>query len=169
MQPIFKFNTSLSGNMTTCFYTLFVVAVFFISSFVYASEEVHSSQKNTTNNWNIKFENAYMPEVPSVSRTSAVYLSITNHEERTAKIVGVDTKIAMHSMIHETVDLDGIAKMKHIDALEIKPNQTVELQPDSVHIMLMGLDHELISDSFELVFEFDDKTTQSILVNIKKK
>ena len=169
MSSITQFNVSLIKNTVASILSIIFVTIFLFSGFVYASGENYSSQINKNNKQNVKFEDAYMPEVPSVSRTSAVYLSITNHEERTVKIVGVDTKIAMHSMIHETIDLDGIAKMKHIDALEIKPNETIKLQPDSIHIMLMGLNHELISDSFELVFEFDDETTQSILVNIKKK
>jgi len=164
-----QFNPLLLDKLTIKICLTFVLLVFSIGSFVYASEENLSSLENKINKQKISFENVYMPEVPSVSRTAAVYLTVTNQENQMVKIVGVSTNIAMHSMIHETIDVDGIAKMNHIDALEIKPNETVKLQPDSIHIMLMGLDHELISDPFELVFEFDDGATQSIMVNIKKK
>ena len=169
MQLMTQFNPPQFKNIAASIYSIFIVIIFSSSSFVYASEENHSSQENKINERNMKIENAYMPEVPSVSRTAAVYLTITNQGSKKIGIVGVSTKIAMHSMIHETIDIDGIAKMKHINSLEIKPSETVNLQPDSIHIMLMGLDHELISDPFELVLELDDQTAQSILVNIKKK
>jgi len=93
---------------------------------------------------------AYMPKVPSVSRTAAIYLSITNHSKETIKLNDVSSELARHAMFHQSVEVQGIAKMHHINQLVVEPGQVLELKPNGIHIMLMGLNKLDGRDSFYL-------------------
>ncbi len=99
----------------------------------------------------IEISKAVMPEVPAVSRTSAVYLTIKNLSAETLVIDHVETNIARHAMFHNSVEQDGVAKMQHLDQLTIPANQSLELKPGGAHIMLMGLKTMPESKQFELI------------------
>jgi periplasmic copper chaperone A len=46
--------------------------------------------------------------------------------------------------VHNMVMEQGVAKMRPVEGgLEIKPGETVELKPGSLHVMLMGLKQPL--------------------------
>ena len=93
---------------------------------------------------------ATMPSVPPVSRTSAVYLSFENQSENTILIDSVSTPIAHHSMFHLTTEVDGVAKMNHLEHIQLLPSQSIVMQQGGMHIMLMGLQAIPESGIFEL-------------------
>ena len=101
--------------------------------------------------------NAYMPEVPAVSRTSAIYLTLSNTSQNLITLTGVSTSIAKHSMIHRTVESDGMLKMMHHADLKINPGDIIEFKPGGMHIMLMGLQSTPIPTSFKLNLIFKEQ------------
>ena len=59
-------------------------------------------------------------------------------------------------MIHRSVVVDGIMKMRHVDAVEIPPGGSIRLEPGGLHAMLMGVSSRLEAGeriSLTLVFE----------------
>lgn len=46
-------------------------------------------------------------------------------------------------MIHETVEEDGMARMRHAE-ISLKPGAAVELKPGGLHVMVMGLKTPLV-------------------------
>ena len=55
------------------------------------------------------------------AKVSAAYLSIANRGESADRLVGVAADRAGHATIHRSVVVDGIMKMRHVDAVEIPP------------------------------------------------
>ncbi len=106
--------------------------------------------------------NAHMPEVPPVSRTAAIYLTLENKSAVDYELVDASTPIAKHTMIHKTVEKNGTVKMNHIDGLVIKAKGTVKLDAGGTHIMLMGLAQKSISNPFELTLVFKGLGSKSL-------
>ena len=110
--------------------------------------------------------NPYMPAVPKVSKSAAVYLTLTNSSKSKVVLIGVSTPIARHSMIHRTVESDGVVKMMHHADLIINPGDSIEFKPNGMHIMLMGLQVNPIPNSFKLNLIFRENS-QQIEVNVR--
>ena len=81
-----------------------------------------------------------IPAPPAGARSAAGYLEIVNQGSTPDRLLGVETGGAKRAMLH-TTDLadDGVARMVHLDAIDIPADGTVTLAPGGVHIMLMGL------------------------------
>ena len=83
-------------------------------------------------------QDAWAREVPG-SDVAAVYLTLRNPSTKPISIVGVESPVASHAMIHETQTEGGQSRMRPHEQLVVPPGQTVKLQPDGLHIMLHGL------------------------------
>ena len=79
--------------------------------------------------------------------SSAVYLRITNRGAADQVIVSAQSAAAEQIAFHRTVVEDDIARMEAIDALVIPAGETLELRPGGTHIMLSGLNEDLMPDS----------------------
>ncbi len=111
--------------------------------------------------------NAYMPAVPPVSRTAAVYLKLKNTSQSKIVLSGVSTSVAKHAMFHQTIESKGMVKMKHLSNLEIHPGETIEFSPGGMHIMLMGLQNISNQGSFKLKLIFENLASQTIEVDVR--
>ena len=90
------------------------------------------------------------------SKVSAVYLVVANRGEVADRLVGAETRRAAHAMIHRSVVEDGVAKMRHVAAVEVPPGESVRLEPGGLHVMLTGVAPPLEAGeriSVTLVFE----------------
>lgn len=74
------------------------------------------------------------------AKTAAGYMSISNEGAEADRLIGIETPAAKSTRLHMTEHgSDGVARMKPIEALEIPAGETVVLEPDGLHVMLMGL------------------------------
>lgn len=77
-------------------------------------------------------------ETPKGARAGVGYLVITN--AGTTPDTLIEARAGFPRVeIHTTVEEGGIARMRHVEAIEIAPGETVALQPGGYHIMFMGL------------------------------
>lgn len=77
------------------------------------------------------------------SKVSAVYLVVVNRGEVVDRLLRAETGRAGHTMIHRSVVEDGVMKMRHVDAVDIPPGESVRLEPGGLHLMLTGVDPPL--------------------------
>jgi copper(I)-binding protein len=71
-------------------------------------------------------------------------MGISNEGDHPDTLIGVEVGFAAKAMLHTTeFSADGVASMKHVEALEIPAGDTVVLEPGGYHIMLMGLTQPL--------------------------
>ena len=93
---------------------------------------------------------------PKGSTVSAGYLTITNKGQEVDRLIGGSVAPASRFEVHTTVTENGVARMRQVTSLEIKPGETVELRPGGMHVMFMGLKQPLTSGQTlkgTLVFE----------------
>lgn len=81
-----------------------------------------------------------IPQPAATAKTAAGYMGISNNGTEADRLIGVETDAAAKSQVHMTeVGADGVAKMGHVELVEIPPGDTVLLEPGGLHVMLMGL------------------------------
>jgi copper(I)-binding protein len=67
-------------------------------------------------------------------------MAITNAGSESDSLVAVRAEFP-RVMLHVTeVDADGVARMSHVEAIEIPAGETVTLAPQGLHVMFMGLE-----------------------------
>jgi copper(I)-binding protein len=87
--------------------------------------------------------------------TSAAYLSLTNCGSETDTLRGVQSDTGM-AQLHLSEMKAGVASMQEVSGIELGAGKTVELKPNSYHIMLMNLPREIkAGDSLKLTLLFE--------------
>ena len=91
----------------------------------------------------LQIGNPWARATPKGATVGAGYLTITNNGKEPDRLVGGSAAPASRFEVHTTVVEKGVARMRQIPALEIKPGETVELKPGGMHVMMMGLKQPL--------------------------
>ena len=115
----------------------------------------------------LSFEGAWVRASIGSSKVSAVYFVVTNRGDAVDRLLGVEADRAGHAMIHRSVLENGVIRMRHVDAIELAPGESVRLEPGGLHVMLMGVASPLEageSISLTLVFERAGKRVLSVPV-----
>lgn len=99
----------------------------------------------------------HIPQPAATAKAAGGFMAITNNGTEPDRLIGVETDIAAKAEVHESrVDANGVGTMEHVDAIEIPPGETVNLQHGGYHIMLMGLTGPLMEGELHkatLIFE----------------
>ena len=84
------------------------------------------------------------------------YMKITNTGTAPDRLVGGSTDLSSRFEVHEMTMENGVMKMRPVaGGIEIKPGQTVELNPGGYHVMFVGLKQQLKQgEHFKAVLEF---------------
>jgi copper(I)-binding protein len=81
---------------------------------------------------------------PKGASSAAGYMTITNKGTTPDRVSCVSSDAAAQCQIHSMTMEGGVMKMRPVeDGLEIKPGETVTLQPGGYHVMLVDLKHPL--------------------------
>jgi periplasmic copper chaperone A len=92
----------------------------------------------------LQIANPWTRATPKGATVAGAYLSISNKGTTPDRLIGGSSAVASRFEVHSMVMEQGVAKMRPItDGLEIKPGETVELKPGSLHVMLLGLKQPL--------------------------
>jgi copper(I)-binding protein len=88
----------------------------------------------------LEIDHPWSRAVPKGATVAAGYVTIKNTGTEPDRLVSGSTPVAGKFEIHEMSMDKGVMKMRPVaGGLEIKPGETVELKPESFHIMLMGV------------------------------
>lgn len=111
----------------------------------------------------IEISEPWARATPSGADVGGGYLTITNHGSQPDRLTAISSSIAGMAQLHTMVMEGDVAKMRELpDGIEIPAGATVELKPQALHIMFMGLKKPLKEkESFEaeLTFEKAGKVT----------
>ncbi len=72
------------------------------------------------------------------AKSGGGYLTITNTGTTDDKLIGVRADFPKVEL-HTTEEKDGVARMMHVEAIDIPAGATVALEPGGLHVMFMGL------------------------------
>lgn len=105
--------------------------------------------------------------LPGTKITSA-YMVIANPNQEVISLTQVTSPISERVEIHEHAMVDGMMKMRELDAIAIQAQSSVILQPGGLHLMIFDLNSPLKPEqSIELTLHFSDKTEQTIQVPVQ--
>jgi copper(I)-binding protein len=106
--------------------------------------------------------------IPS-AKSAAGYMGIYNDGDTADRLIGVETGIAQSSMLHTTEhSADGVARMIHVEGLDIPAGETIVLEPDGMHVMLMGLTGPMLEGDMvpaTLIFEHAGRVEMEFMVD----
>jgi copper(I)-binding protein len=92
----------------------------------------------------IAVDQPWIRATPKGASSAAGYFRITNSGTTADRLTGGSSPIAGGVEIHEMSTTNGVMKMRPLpNGLEIKPGETVEVKPNSFHLMLVGLKQQV--------------------------
>jgi copper(I)-binding protein len=87
----------------------------------------------------------HIPQPAASAMAAGGFMVITNDGSEADYLIGVETDIAAKSELHESrVDANGMGSMTPVEAIEIAPGATINLEHGGYHIMFMGLKAPLV-------------------------
>ncbi len=88
----------------------------------------------------IEIDHPWARAVPKGASVAAGYMTIRNTGTEPDRLVSGSTPVAGKLEVHVMTMNNGVMQMRPVTGgLEIKPGETVELKPQSLHFMLTGL------------------------------
>jgi periplasmic copper chaperone A len=95
------------------------------------------------------------------------YLTIENRGDAADRLLGASSTVAEGVELHRTAMEEGMASMRPAGPVEIAPGATVNIEPEGLHFMLVGLKQPLAAGStfpLELSFEKSGRVTIQVKV-----
>lgn len=80
---------------------------------------------------------------PKGAQAAIGYMAIKNNGTVTDRLIGGSIDVAETFELHSMVIENGVAKMRELKNVEIKPGQTIEFKPGGSHVMFVDLKHPL--------------------------
>ncbi|MCW8832393.1 MAG: copper chaperone PCu(A)C [Colwellia sp.] len=115
----------------------------------------------------ITVEQAYLRASIPGSNVSSAYMIIANNSEKAVTLLGATSSISPRVEIHQHTMVGGLMRMRKTDAIIIKANERVILQPSGLHLMLFDVKKPLQSQhKVELTLRFSDKKSVSLQVPV---
>jgi hypothetical protein len=146
-----------------------LIPLLFVSSALIASVLPTVVTANEHGHSNIYIEHPWSRPTPPGTPMGVGYLVIRNHSERDITLVSASTPRAGHVSMHETLMKDGVMRMRQIDnGLAISAGESVELKPNSYHLMLEKLTEPLKEgESIPLTLEFEDAGAIDVELSVR--
>lgn len=106
----------------------------------------------------LRVEQPWVRAMPEVSQHTAAYMRLINDSDRPRRLVAADVAGYARVELHETIDKDGVARMRQREELVVPPHGVLVLRPGGKHVMLMDRERASPAEGelLELVLVFDD-------------
>ena len=97
-----------------------------------------------------------VPTVPGAT-TGAAYVLLENRGKRIDRLVAASSPRAKRVELHHMTTSDGVMRMREVDAIEVKPGESVKMRPGAgFHLMLTDLSAPLRQgETFPIFLTFE--------------
>ena len=113
--------------------------------------------------------NAWSRTTPPGVTVGVVYFALKNDTGKSDRLLKLSTPVASKAQVHRTEILDGIARMREVAVLHVDAGQTLEFEPNGMHVMLMGLKKPLAEgQEFDLELLFEVAGPRTVKVAVRK-
>jgi hypothetical protein len=128
----------------------------FLIAAVLAAWAVMPAQAADVTAGSLKISAPWARATPKGASVGGGYTTITNSGTASDRLIGGSADVAGSFEVHEMKMDGGVMKMRPLaNGIEIKPGQTVTLDPSGYHVMLIGLKQQLKQgDHFKATLEF---------------
>ncbi len=104
----------------------------------------------------MRFSDFRIFEPPAVARHAAAYGKLTNIGSSEDTLVAVKSEVARATELHKSVMTNGIAQMRTVANVHLRPGDSLTLKPKSYHVMFKGLTQPLkAGDVVRLIWVFE--------------
>ncbi len=111
---------------------------------------------------------AFMHEMSETETDGIVYFSMVNPYKEELVFNYAHTQIADYLSIHRDFYENGTKKSLEVRHLRLSPGEKLLFKPGGYSLKLFGLANRLVSgDTFEVVFEFENKISQTVVVEVR--
>jgi copper(I)-binding protein len=116
----------------------------------------------------ITVEQAWSRPTAAGMPNGAAYLVARNAGSRADRLVGATSEVAERVELHgHTIDAQGVAMMRPVEAIEVPAGGQAELRPGGLHLMLLGLRAPLAEGtSFPLRLRFAEAGEVEVTVSV---
>jgi copper(I)-binding protein len=128
----------------------------FVAAAILAAWAAMPAQAEDVTIGSLKISAPWARATPKGASVGGGYMKITNTGATPDRLVGGSTDISRRFEMHEMKMENGVMKMRLVaGGIEIKPGQTVELNPSGDHVMFVGLKKQLMQgDHFKATLVF---------------
>lgn len=110
---------------------------------------------------------AWARATPPGGKVGAAYINIENRSDTEERLLGAASPAAGSVSVHETVEEDGIAKMRPLPSLSVARGATLEMKPGGIHLMLTGLSAPLREgEQIAVTLQFEDAGSVTVPVEV---
>jgi copper(I)-binding protein len=116
----------------------------------------------------LSVEDAWVRAAPPGVRASAAYMTIRNDGDAARSVVGVASAQFARASLHETRMEDGMARMRPVSTVEIRPGDSVTLAPGGLHVMLEDPARPLAAgEQASLTLRLDDGSALEVTAEVR--
>lgn len=117
----------------------------------------------------IRVDQVWARATPGVATTGAIYLTLTNTGNVPDALTAASSPAANKTELHEMKMENGVMEMRPVPSIAIAPGQSVVLEPNGYHVMLIGLKKPLKEgDKITLTLTFAHAGTQEVTASVAK-
>ncbi|MGR6838957.1 copper chaperone PCu(A)C [Aliivibrio wodanis] len=136
--------------------TVFALSALLLSSAAFAKND-------------LTIENPYARATPPNATNSAIFMTIKNQSNDLRTLISATTPVAKTVELHTVIEVDGMMKMREVNAIELPKNEDTILKPGGLHIMLFGLTQPLKEEEFiNVTLNFKNGDKEQFKAPIKK-
>ncbi len=111
----------------------------------------------------------YVPAMPPGQPNGLAYMGLTNSSDQEVALVAAEGTVAKVIELHTHVMQDGMMHMKKIEKIDLPAGKMVMLEPNGLHVMLIGLTQELKPDTnISITLLFNDGSKKAVDVPVRK-
>ena len=114
-------------------------------------------------------DNAWIPLAPPTVTVHAGYMELTNISKAPISIVDVQSPKYANIMMHQSLEIEGIVSMEHLDAIKIYPGETISLEPGDLHLMMSVKDPLQLGEKVPLKLFLDSNEVIEIEALVKRR
>lgn len=100
---------------------------------------------------------AWLRALPPTQNTTAAYVSVHNQGSTSVAVIGGRAELTAKVEVHQSLEEEGFMRMRPVPSLVIAPQESVELAPGGLHLMLLELERmPTEGELLELCLSLDD-------------
>ncbi|MDW3225211.1 MAG: copper chaperone PCu(A)C [Paracoccaceae bacterium] len=106
----------------------------------------------------------------ATAKSGGGYLEVTNTGDTPDRLIGAKADFPRVEL-HTTEEKDGIARMMHVDGIDIPAGETVALEPGGYHVMFMGLggDGFEVGEKIPATLIFENAGEVEVMFNVEER
>jgi copper(I)-binding protein len=116
----------------------------------------------------LRIDHPYARATPPGATVAGAYLKVRNAGKDADRLLRAASPVAGVVEIHEMAMEGGVMRMRMVPGIDVKPGDTVTLQPGGYHVMLMNLKAPLAAgQKFPMTLTFEKAGAVDVTVEVE--